>query len=104
MNTPHKPLKEKLKVKKAAKKKTEKMSLSELNSVFRVAWLAERCGAQTFNDLKRLTGVGRRSPLPKFEGDLLDIVCGIIKPQTDSLSKCGVCGRKPTKNANNDSL
>ena len=80
------------------------MNPSELNSVFRVAWLAERCGAKTLNDLEGLACMGRGSLLPKLDSNVLDIICSVIKSQTDSIPKPGVCGCEPTKNAYNDGL
>jgi hypothetical protein len=80
------------------------MSPSELNDVFRLVWLAERCGPECLDNLQSLDGVFGRCGGAKFNGDVLDVVRGIVKTIGDGGPQFRAGPNGPLQNAHQNRL
>ena len=63
------------------------MSPSDLNDAARLLLVAKRCGAQLFDNAKSFDSVFGRGQFAKLDGEVLDMVRRIIKPERNGRLK-----------------
>ncbi len=66
------------------------MSPSNLNSAARLVLVAKNCGAKFLDDPDRFDRMFGRDSFAQMNGDVLDLVRGVVKSGGDRTIKCSV--------------